>query len=134
MGQSFDGSPIDANDHIAKLNPRRFCRLSFQHIHHDGLAFARFNARADAAIFSRLHEADVLHFGLREVAGVGVKLSQHGFDARFHQFAWSQLVDVEQIQFSERRLHDFELLRHLEVVVFEVCSQGQAEGSRGSRE
>ena len=54
--------------------------------------------------YSPVCESNVLHLGLGEVARVRVELSEHGLDAGFHQFARRQFIDVEQIQFTKRRL------------------------------
>ena len=129
-----DVAPINALQHISELDAPQFCGFAFQEIHNGGAAVARFNARANAPVLPGLHEADILHFGFRKIPCVGVELGEHRLDASFHEFTGRQGVDVEKVEFPESGLHDFELLGHLEVVVFRCGGHGQHHSQGQSKQ
>ena len=116
--QSSQRTAIHFQQDVAQAQAGFCRRLTFQQVDDGGSVVSRFDARAHAPVLARLHETDVFHFGLREVPGVGVELGKHGLDAGLHQFPRGQFIHVKEVELSESRLHDFQLLRHLEVVVF----------------
>ncbi len=131
FGQSLKVAPVHFLQNVAQSQARLFCRFAFQKVDHHGLAGGvGFHAGPNTSVFSGLHETDVFHFGFGEVPGVRIQLRQHGLNARFHQFSRGEFVHVIDVQFAERRLHDFELFGHLEIVVFDGhrSQQHKAEG------
>ena len=123
LGQRLESLAVHPQQLVAQTEPGLLGRFVVEQIHDDkGSVLGAFDARADAAIFPRLHEPHVFHFGFGEVAGVGIQLGKHGVDAGFHHLAWRQVIHVAQVQFPEGRLHDLELLGHLEEVVLDSGS------------
>ena len=127
----FHLAPVDVEDDVSRTQARLVRRVSFVDLHNRHPALHRLDEGANAPVFARVHEPDVLdpRFGI--VDGVGVQLVEHGVDGHAHQGARLGLLHVKLMHAPKDGSQDLEVLGD-----FEVGAGGQgrpdAEDGKGN--